>query len=240
MLMSKTAKKELKNSIKTFAHNDIILKINTIITSFVELQRIFSGTFLIIPKICKNTNNICIYSTSQFNIYYYQSYVIYSNLLMLLLFLIMYLSELRREYLLISYLYNDKDMPIDNNNISQIVSILPLKTQNKIRKSNIAYKIISCITIFYFIINTIANSYILYLFYSHPSLLIFITNTLFMGCKLTYVFAVINTEKFVLYSAYMNQKYQFNDIMPVVLENIQCKLDNNQQSNRIEIELSGL
>jgi hypothetical protein len=240
MLMSKTAKKELKNSVKTFAQNDIILKINTIITSFVELQRIFSGTFLIIPKICKNKNNICIHSTSQFNIYYYQSYIIYSNLLMLLLFVIMYLSELRREYLLISYLYNDKYMPTDNNNISQIVSILPLKTQNKIRRSNIAYKIISCITIFYFIINTIANSYILYLFYSHPSLLIFITNTLFMGCKLTYVFAVINTEKFVLYSAYINQKYQFNDIMPIVLENIQIKLDNNQQSNHIEIEVSNL
>ncbi len=194
--------------------------------------------FLIIPKICKN--NICIHSTSQFNIYHYQSYVVYSNLLMLLLFLIMYLSELRREYLLITYLYNDKDMPIDSNNVSQIVSILPLKLQNKIRKSNIAYKIISYITIFYFIINTFANSYILYLFYNHPSLLIFITNTLFMGCKLTYVFAVINTEKFVLYSAYMNQKYQFNDIMPIVLENIQCKLDNNQQSNQIEIELSNL
>jgi hypothetical protein len=45
MLMSKTAKKELKNSVKTFAKNDIILKINTIINSFVELQRIFAGTF---------------------------------------------------------------------------------------------------------------------------------------------------------------------------------------------------
>lgn len=238
MAVDKVTKKELKNTIRSVAHNDVILKINTLISSLVEIQRIFAGTFFIIPKICNKT--ICSYKTTQFNIYDYPSLVIYSNLFMLFLFILMYSYEIRREYLLINSLCNDKTIACDNENVYGILNLLPAKTQQKIIKNNNIYKVISYITIIYFIVNTFANSYILYLFYSYPALLLFITNTLFMGTKLNFVFGVIHTDKYILYSAYINEKYQFNYIIPKILKNIQANLDNNNYSNQIEIQIANL
>jgi hypothetical protein len=228
---SKTRKKEIKNAIRNLSPH----KCNILITSFVEVQRILVGSFLILPKLCNK--NMCEFNRKNYFTFEddYSIYVIYVNILMLFMFIILYTSEIRREILLVNYLYNDKTISIDNDNVGLILHILPINIENKIHNYNKWYKIIATFTIILFIINTIGNSYILYLFYNYPSLLIFITNTLFMGTKLSYVYKVINTETNILYSAYINDNYQFNDIVPSVLEKIQSRLDNNLETNSIEL-----
>jgi hypothetical protein len=54
----------------------------------------------------------------------------------------------------------------------------------------------------------------------NQTLIIFLTNLLFMITKLSNVYNIINTEKNIFFSAYLNTKVQFNDIDPHEIEKI--------------------
>jgi hypothetical protein len=226
---SNTTEREIRTIIKDInkkvSFQDISLKINTILLSLMEIHRIFVSSFLVTPKICGT--NICnlqemITSYRQTN---YSHYILILNCITLIIFIFLYIFEIKRETTLIHYLQNDKSMSLTNKDIELMLKIMPTKALNKILHSNIQYKRMAIITIFFFICNTIANAYILYTFYNYPSLIIFITNTLFMGTKLGNVYTIIHTDKYILYSAYIDDKYQFNDIVPGILENLQIQLN---------------
>lgn len=224
-----TTEREIKTIIKDInkkmSFQDISLKINTILLSLMEMHRIFVSSFLVTPKICGT--NICnlqemITTYRETN---YSHYVLLLNCITLIIFIFLYIYEIKRETTIIHYLQNDKSMPIKNKDIKLLLQILPSKVINKILNVNIEYKRMAIITILFFICNTLANAYILYTFYNYPSLIIFITNTLFMGTKLGGVYTIINTKKYILYSAYIDDRYQFNDIVRGVLENLQVQLN---------------
>jgi hypothetical protein len=54
----------------------------------------------------------------------------------------------------------------------------------------------------------------------NQTLMNFVTNILFMVSKMTNVIGIINTDKNVFFSAYLNTKVQFNDIDPREVEKI--------------------
>ncbi len=75
-----------------------------------------------------------------------------------------------------------------------------------------------CIYIVNIVVSGIAiNEYSL----GNQTLVIFLTNILFMITKMNNVYIIINTEKNIFLSAYMNTKVQFNDIDPHEVEKIE-------------------
>jgi hypothetical protein len=66
-----------------------------------------------------------------------------------------------------------------------------------------------------FIVNTILSGFVVYEYYlDSQTTSTYITNILFMVTKLADVYANVNTEKNVFYSAYMKGKIQYNDVDP--------------------------
>jgi hypothetical protein len=211
-----------KNINKKCSIDYLISLINIFGIFLFELHRIIVSSFLIIPQFCgDNICNVIIRNDFYMKNNYYNIFL-FLNLLTLISYFIMYIIELKREYILISYLYYDKDMSIDSNDIINIFQILPKHIYNKLTNIQRYYFFLSYITFFLFFINTFVNGYIIYnYFYYIQYFIIFVTNTFFMLSKLTYVYNIINVKSGIYYSAYLVNKYQFNDITPEVLFNIQ-------------------
>ena len=55
----------------------------------------------------------------------------------------------------------------------------------------------------------------------NQTILFFLTNILFMITKLSNVYIIINTDKNIFFSAYLNTKVQFNDIDPREMQKIE-------------------
>jgi hypothetical protein len=198
--------------------NNLSSKISCFTIFLFELQRIFVSSLLIIPRFCDT--NICSFSE---NIEFRRSnyilfYFLIFNFITLITFFILYGIEFKREILLIKYLQHDNNMAIDNNSIYILFDFLPKSTKNQLISINKYYKNIGYTSITFFILNTIGNSYIIYNFYfNFQTVIIFITNIFFMFSKLVNVYGVINTEEYILYSAYLVEKKQFNNILPSII-----------------------
>jgi len=83
------------------------------------------------------------------------------------------------------------------------------------------YQYSSCFVTIVFVVNTIYSWQVIYVrSLGNQTLLNFVTNILFMVSKLTNVIGIINTDKNVFFSAYLNTKVQFNDIDPREVQKI--------------------
>jgi len=84
----------------------------------------------------------------------------------------------------------------------------------------------------------IATSSIIISEYSlgNQTLVIFLTNILFMVTKLSHVYIIIHTEKNIFLSAYLNTKVQFNDIDPHEL----VKLEKLRPSNSFMLQINNV
>lgn len=198
------------------------------ISTLVEIHRMIVSSFLITPKICGKT--ICNLNET---IMTYQKtdlafYILGFNFITFFVFISLYLIEIKRENVLADYLCNDKSRFNNNSNVELLLEILPSKIREKILRTNMCYKRIVALSILFFVLNTIANIYMLYYSCNIPTLMVLMTNTFFMGSKLFNSYSIIRTEKYIFYSAFYNEKYQFNDINPYLLKDIKSEFNHEQ------------
>ncbi len=181
-------------------------------TVLIDIHRMLVSSFLILPKTCENqictfTETIMIYPTTG-----YTRYIMGFNCITFLVYVTLYMSETIREIILLDNLRNNKTTFADNESIKTQLNKLPTVTRRKILIADICYKRIVLASILFFLLNTMANCYILFISCNIPTLLILTTNSFFMGNKLSKSYAVTKTEKYIFYSAVYEEKYQFNDI----------------------------
>jgi len=130
-------------------------------------------------------------------------------------FLAMYTFEIKRENRLITYLEVNKAVASDNNSVGTALEKLPQDKRDSIWQLDKYYMYSGRASIVIFIVNTILSGFVVYEYYlDSQTTSTYITNILFMVTKLADVYANVNTEKNVFYSAYMKGKIQYNDVDP--------------------------
>lgn len=182
-------------------------------TLFIEFHRMLVASFLILPKTCESQicsfhETIMIYPKTG-----YTFYVLGFNCITFVVFVSLYVSETIRENILLDNLHNNKSTFTDNPNIRLYMkTILPAGTRRKILIADMCYKRLVMVSILFYILNTMANCYILFISSNIPTLLILMTNSFLMGNKLSKCHAITKTDKYIFYSAVYDENYQFNDV----------------------------
>ena len=137
------------------------------------------------------------------------------NFITMASFLAMYTFEIKRENRLITYLEVNKSVASDNNSVGLALEKLAQDKRDSIWQLDKYYMYSGRASILMFIVNTILSGFVVYEYYlDSQTTSTYITNILFMVTKLADVYANVNTEKNVFYSAYMKGKIQYNDVDP--------------------------
>lgn len=130
-------------------------------------------------------------------------------------FVLMYITEIRREKKLIKLLEVNPTISTDNESVGQRLTVFPEYKRNQLISVVQQYQYASYFVIAVFIINTIFSWQVIYpRSLGNQTLLNFVTNILFMISKLSNVLTIIHTNENIFFSAYFNTKVQFNDIDP--------------------------
>jgi len=151
-------------------------------------------------------------------------------------FVLMYITEIRREEKLIKLLEVNHSISTDNDSVGTRLHILPEYKQQQICQVVQQHQYASYFVIVAFIVNTIYSWQLIYpRNLGNQTLLNFVTNILFMISKLTNVLGIIHTDEHIFLSSYLNTKVQFNDIDPREIEKIR-RLSSKTEYQRMELE----
>ena len=209
-------------SVKTITSQDFQQKTTMIISVSLELYRVMISSLLLIFVPQKCDDHICslVENLNEDNIIY--STGLYINYITFLFFIIMYICEMRREEKLIKLLEVNNTISTDNESVGRRLDMFSedkkkhlFDIDNQYQYASYSVMCIYCVNII--LSGIIINEYSL----GNQTLIIFLTNILFMISKLSNVYIIINTEKNIFFSAYMNTKVQFNDIDPREIKKIE-------------------
>ncbi len=221
---------------KIVTSQDFQQQTNMIISVSLELYRVMISSLLIIfvPQRCGDHVCSLMENLHSDNNTYFIGLVI--NYLTGIAFVIMYIFEMRREEKLIKLLEVNNTISTDNESVSKRLDIFPEEKRQKLFAMDSHYQYASYSVMYIYAVNIIfsgivINDYSL----GNQTLVIFLTNLLFMMTKLSNVYIIINTDKNIFFSAYLNTKVQFNDIDPHELE----KIEKQQLIDALEIVESG-
>ncbi len=221
---------------KIVTSQDFQQQTNMIISVSLELYRVMISSLLIIfvPQRCGDHVCSLMENLHSDNNTYFIGLVI--NYLTGIAFVIMYIFEMRREEKLIKLLEVNNTISTDNESVSKRLDIFPEEKRQKLFAMDSHYQYASYSVMYIYAVNIIfsgivINDYSL----GNQTLVIFLTNLLFMITKLSNVYIIINTDKNIFFSAYLNTKVQFNDIDPHELE----KIEKQQLIDALEIVESG-
>jgi hypothetical protein len=221
---------------KIVTSQDFQQQTNMIISVSLELYRVMISSLLIIfvPQRCDDHVCSLMENLHSDNNTYFIGLVI--NYLTGIAFVIMYIFEMRREEKLIKLLEVNNTISTDNESVSKRLDIFPEEKRQKLFAMDSHYQYASYSVMCIYAVNIIfsgivINDYSL----GNQTLVIFLTNLLFMITKLSNVYIIINTDKNIFFSAYLNTKVQFNDIDPHELE----KIEKQQLIDALEIVESG-
>lgn len=208
---------ELKHQINEYFRSkindqDTIQKITVLLTVCMEFYRILMGSLLLlfVPQkcgdhVCGITENL--YSDGA----YYVIYIL--NLMTLISFSLLYLVEIKRENRLITYLDVNNSKPTDAVSVSIHLRALPDNKRENILNIDKIYQQIGCCAIAVYLFNTVLSAVVIYANYlDNKTITAFLTNVLFMGCKVSEVYSIANTENNIFFSAYLKNKVQYNDV----------------------------
>lgn len=206
---------------KTITSQDFQQKTNMVISVSLELYRVMISSLLIIFVPQKCDDHVCSLMENLHSDNTRYSVGLIINYITVVSFLLMYICETRREEKLIKLLEVNKTISTDNESVGKRLKIFPEEKRKKIFDIDRHYQYISYYVMCVYALNItfsgiVINEYSL----GNQTLVIFLTNLLFMITKLSNVYIIINTEQNVFYSAYLNTKVQFNDIDPNELEKI--------------------
>lgn len=189
-------------------------RVGVIITVCAEIYRALIASFLIlfVPQLCGD--HVCSFSENAqtgtdplYNAGFYMNVVTFAA------FAGLYVTEVRRESKLISYLDVNAAKPCDNLSVTAVLEGLPAYQRDAIHYYDAVYIKAGYTTIVCFVVNTVLSGLVVYKYYlDDKTTTTFITSILFVLLKLQQVYATVNTEKNVYYSAYISSKIQYNDI----------------------------
>jgi hypothetical protein len=153
-------------------------------------------------------------------------------------FVIMYASEIRREEKLIKLLEVNNTISTDDQSVGRRLDIFPEYKKVQLFHVDKYYQYASYMASIIFIVNTIYSWQMIYdRSLGNQTLMNFVTNILFMVSKMTNVIGIINTDKNVFFSAYLNTKVQFNDIDPREIRKIKRLSLKELNSTNCSIEM---
>ena len=207
---------QIKETIKEkMEDQDFNQKVAVSISVILELYRVLVSSFLVLFVPQKCGDHVCSLSENMvFENHLYSSGLVF-NFITMASFLAMYTFEIKRENRLITYLEVNKSVASDNNSVGTALEKLPQDKRDSIWQLDKYYMYSGRASIVMFIINTILSGFVVYEYYlDSQTTSTYITNILFMVTKLADVYANVNTEKNVFYSAYMKGKIQYNDVDP--------------------------
>jgi hypothetical protein len=194
---------------------DFMQKVSVLPAFLLELYRVMISSFLIlfVPQQCDD--HVCSYNENMTLGNQLYSAGLFFNFITMLSFLIMYFFEIKRENRLITYLEVNKNVPSDNDSVQKMLEDLPEEKRNSIWTLDKYYCRAGYISIGCFITNSFLSGFVIYNYYlDTQTTTTFVTNIVIMMTKLGDVYATVNTEKNIFYSAYLKGKVQFNDVDP--------------------------
>ena len=209
-------KDTIKDSIKDkLQDQDFNQKVSVSISIILELYRVLVSSFLVLFVPQKCGDHVCSLSENMVLENHLYSAGLVFNFITMASFLAMYTFEIKRENRLITYLEVNKSVASDNNSVGIALEKLPQDKRDSIWQLDKYYMYSGRASILMFIVNTILSGFVVYEYYlDSQTTSTYITNILFMVTKLADVYANVNTEKNVFYSAYMKGKIQYNDVDP--------------------------
>ena len=194
---------------------DFNQKVAVSISVILELYRVLVSSFLVLFVPQKCGDHVCSLSENMVLENHLYSAGLVFNFITMASFLAMYTFEIKRENRLITYLEVNKSVASDNNSVGTALEKLPQDKRDSIWQLDKYYMYSGRASIVMFIVNTILSGFVVYEYYlDSQTTSTYITNILFMVTKLADVYANVNTEKNVFYSAYMKGKIQYNDVDP--------------------------
>ncbi len=197
-----------------FSDQDFQQKMGVTITVILELYRVLIASFLIlfVPQTCGD--HICsIEENAQTGSDPLYNAGFSFNCITLIAFIAMYFAEIKREGKLISYLDVNPKCKTDNESVGQILEKLPEQRRNIILFYDKLYQKTGYFALTCFSVNSILSGFVVYKYYlDDKTTSTFITSVLFMITKMADVYATVNTEKNIFYSAYLKGKIQYNDL----------------------------
>ena len=207
---------QIKDTIKDkMEDQDFNQKVAVSISVILELYRVLVSSFLVLFVPQKCGDHVCSLSENMVLENHLYSAGLVFNFITMASFLAMYTFEVKRENRLITYLEVNKSVASDNNSVGTALEKLPQDKRDSIWQLDKYYMYSGRASILMFIVNTILSGFVVYEYYlDSQTTSTYITNILFMVTKLADVYANVNTEKNVFYSAYMKGKIQYNDVDP--------------------------
>ena len=207
---------QIKDTIKDkMEDQDFNQKVAVSISVILELYRVLVSSFLVLFVPQKCGDHVCSLSENMVLENHLYSAGLVFNFITMASFLAMYTFEVKRENRLITYLEVNKSVASDNNSVGTALEKLPQDKRDSIWQLDKYYMYSGRASIVMFIINTILSGFVVYEYYlDSQTTSTYITNILFMVTKLADVYANVNTEKNVFYSAYLKGKVQYNDVDP--------------------------
>jgi hypothetical protein len=193
---------------------DFKQKMGMVTTVAVELYRVLAASFLIlfVPQLCED--HVCSFEeNAQTGIDPLYNAGFTMNCITLIAFVFMYYVESSRERKLIAYMDVNPKEPCDNQSVGHLLVSLPKNKRDAILFYDKLYYKTGYLSLICFIINTILSGFVVYKYYlDDQTTTTFITSVLFMIQKMADVYATVNTESNVFYSAYLRGKIQYNDV----------------------------
>lgn len=193
---------------------DFQQKLGMTATIAVELYRVIAASFLIlfVPQLC--VDHVCSFEENAqtgTDPLYNAGFTM--NCMTLVAFIFMYYAESGRERKLIAYMDANPNEPCDNHSVGELLILLPTEKRDSILFYDKLYCRTGYLALTCFIINTILSGFVVYKYYlDDKTTTTFITSVLFMIQKMADVYATVNTERNVFYSAYLRGKIQYNDV----------------------------
>lgn len=202
-------------------NQDFRQHVNMCVSVSLELYRVLVSSLLLlfIPQSCGD--NICELTDNLNNPdrHYQIGFII--NWITMVVFVIMYATEIRREEKLIKLLEVNNTISTDDQSVGRRLEVFPEYKKDQLFQVDKHYQYVSYIACVVFIVNTGYSWQMIYdRSLGNQTLMNFVTNILFMVSKMTNVIGIINTDKNVFFSAYLNTKVQFNDIDPREVQKI--------------------
>jgi len=222
----------------TVTNQDFQQKTIMVISVSLELYRVMVSSLLLlfIPQKCND--HVCSLheNLNETDTLYKDGFIL--NYLTATAFVLLYATEIRREEKLIKLLEVNPNISTDNESVGKRIEVFQEYKKKQLYQVDLQYQIASYLIMCIFIINTIYSWRVIYPHsLGNQTLLNFVTNILFMISKLSNVLVIINTDKHVFFSAYLNTKVQFNDIDPREIVKIQKQIKSEKCHEDIIIHL---
>jgi len=194
---------------------DFMQKTNVYVSFVFELYRVIMGSFLMLFVPQKCGDGVCAMFENIGTGVSINDAAFGMNIATFLLFLGMYFAEITRENKMITYLHVNNELPSDDDAVREALEKLSTDDKQSILAWDRRYLRTGQVALVGFIANAVVSSIVIadnYL--DNKTLTALITNILFMALKINETYSITNTSENVFYSAYLNERVQFNDADP--------------------------